>query len=392
VSDNGQDLARAVGERLRRARERAGVTQAAAAEQLSIARTAVVALEQGKRTARPEELVQLAQMYHATLEELLRPTPPSGQLVPQLRRSFERRHDAAQLEQAAQQLQALGEDYLELERLSAAPLPTRFPALADTTGLEGEQAAAFLAEDERHRLRLGDGPLPHLREVLENEVGLRVFALRLPNDVAGLFAFDPELGAVVAINTAQSFERQRMSLAHEFAHFLVARSRPEVTVLLSEYKRVPAGERFADTFARHFLLPERGVRRRFEAAKASGPGEVTPALIILQADYWRVSTQAMCLRLEDLGLIRGGAWEKLSARGFRPDQGRQLLGLGIPAADTELLPRRYRWLAVDLYRREQLSEGQLARFLRVDRLEARRIAQQLDQDRMLGREFEHEPG
>lgn len=380
MSTAGEELSRIVGERLKRARERRGLTQAAVADKLGLPRTGIVALEQGRRSARPEELVRLAELYAASLEELMRPTRPSGQLVPQLRTSYERRPEATEIERAAHELQRLADDYLELERLSRAPLPTRFPSLPDTGGLGPDRAAAHLADEERSRLRLGDGPLPHLREILETDVGLRVFALHLPWAVAGMFAFDAQLGAVVAINASHSFERQRMSLAHEYAHFLVSRNRPEVTVLLGEYKRVPAGERFADAFSRFFLLPESGVRRRFEAANASSPEPASPALIVLQADYWRVSVEAMWLRLEELGLVRAGSWERAKLRDFRPQEARQLLGLADRQGDSEMLPRRYRWLAVDLYERGDLSEGQLARFLRVERLEARRLARQLEKD------------
>jgi Zn-dependent peptidase ImmA (M78 family)/DNA-binding XRE family transcriptional regulator len=392
VSVNADEVARIVGERLKRARERKRLTQAAVAEELGLPRTGVVALEQGNRNARPDELVQLAHLYSTSLEELLRPTPPSGELVPQLRSSFERRPEAAEIEEAAHELQTLAEDYFELERLAGAPLPTRFPSLPDTASLGPERAAAHLADEERSRLRLGDGPLPHLREVLETDVGLRVFALRLPWMVAGMFAFDPQLGAVVAINASHSFERQRMSLAHEYAHFLVSRNRPEVTVLLEEYKRVPAGERFADSFSRYFLLPESGVRRRFEAAKASSPEPASAALIVLQADYWRVSVEAMWLRLEELGLVRAGSWERAQLRDFRPQEARQLLGLAPTPPDSEMLPRRYRWLSVDLYQRGELSEGQLARFLRTERLQARRITKQLEEDSTYGRNLADEPG
>jgi hypothetical protein len=42
-----------------------------------------------------------------------------------------------------------------------------------------------------------------------------------------------------------------------------------------------------------------------------------------------------------------------------------------------VLPIRYRYLAVEAYQRGDLSEGQLARMLRVDRLEARQTAIEL---------------
>ena len=52
-----------LGKRLRLARERAGVTQAQAADQIEVARTTLVAIESGKRRVRMEELRRLAQSY-----------------------------------------------------------------------------------------------------------------------------------------------------------------------------------------------------------------------------------------------------------------------------------------------------------------------------------------
>jgi hypothetical protein len=54
-----------------------------------------------------------------------------------------------------------------------------------------------------------------------------------------------------------------------------------------------------------------------------------------------------------------------------------LLGLPSHAEEEPLLPVRYLYLAVEAYQRAELSEGQFARYLRVDRLEARRIAAEL---------------
>jgi hypothetical protein len=50
-----------------------------------------------------------------------------------------------------------------------------------------------------------------------------------------------------------------------------------------------------------------------------------------------------------------------------------LLGLPGHAVDCDTLPDRYEYLAVHAYERGELSEGQLARFLRCDPVTAREI-------------------
>jgi len=58
-------------------------------------------------------------------------------------------------------------------------------------------------------------------------------------------------------------------------------------------------------------------------------------------------------------------------RGFKPEQARSALGLGSDSRQP-MLPLRYRQLALSAYEtKEQLTEGQLARKLRMDRVSAR---------------------
>jgi Zn-dependent peptidase ImmA (M78 family)/DNA-binding XRE family transcriptional regulator len=355
-------------ERLRRAREDRGLSQERVAEELSVARTTIVAIEAGERALRGEEVLKLADIYEEPLDALLREAPAPRQLAAQFRTAAGRWPEQAELRAAAAELQRLSEDYLELERITDSPLSISYPAprrLENT-----ERQAEGLAEEERRRLGLGDGPLPHLREVLENDVGLRIFAIQLPSKVGGLFGYDVELGACIAMNAKQPWERQRWSLAHEYAHFLTRRERAEVTVVLDHYKRVPGAERFADLFAKHILLPTAGVRRRWEAAAAGG---ATAGLLLQQADFWGVSFQAFVVRLEGLKLVRPGTYRSFSNRGFAVEEGRALLEIEPRSADERLLPRRYRLLALSAYADELISEERLARFLREDRLGARAL-------------------
>jgi hypothetical protein len=54
-----------------------------------------------------------------------------------------------------------------------------------------------------------------------------------------------------------------------------------------------------------------------------------------------------------------------------------MLELAALPPDQELLPLRYRYLAVEAYLEGGVSEGQFARLLRTDRTAARKLAQQL---------------
>ena len=82
---------RVLGANLRRAREARGMTQAEVAEQLGVARTTLVAIEQGSRRVRPEELVELASIYGREVSELLQERAPVPALGAELRSATRRR-------------------------------------------------------------------------------------------------------------------------------------------------------------------------------------------------------------------------------------------------------------------------------------------------------------
>jgi Zn-dependent peptidase ImmA (M78 family)/DNA-binding XRE family transcriptional regulator len=365
-----------LGARLRAARVAAGLTQQAAADALGVTRPLLVSVEKGAREARPEELLVLARLYSRSVYELVRPAPPLEAFGTQFRTALAAAPEAGQLQETVEELERLGDDYLELARLAGATLPRRYPPVTDITGLDPQQAAEDLASNERNRLGLGDGPVLSLRELLDEEVGVRVFAPQLPSHVAGAFVYAEPLGGTVAVNANHPYERQRWTLAHEYGHFLSARNRSEVTVL-RRWERVPAAERFADSFAAHFLMPRAGLHRRFHSLSRDRDGEVTAADLLQLAHSYRVSLQAMILRLEDLRLLPAGSFDGLRDLGFRPSEAEHLLGRPRPASDQILLPPRYRYLAAELYVRAEITEGQLARFLRLDRVNARRVVEEL---------------
>ncbi len=370
---------RVLGRRLRAARKARHLTQQQVAESLKLARTTITALEKGERRIRPNELIRLASLYGRSVSQLVGPREIREDFSVQFRAAVagaETRQAQNELEQAIQSFQGLCEDYLYLERLNGAPIRRSYPSQYSISGVSPEIAAEDVASSERNRLGIGDGPILNFREILEDDVGVRVFYTELPSRVAGLFAYTEELGGCIAVNSKHPEDRRRWSMAHEYGHFLASRFRSDVSILAT-YERVPAGERFADAFARCMLMPAVGLRRRFnEALRASG-GNVTVAEVYRLANYYSVSVPAMMLRMEELRLLPGGAWERLRDRGFTVREVQEELGLLARPHDDRLLPIRYELLAVHAFEEENLSEGELANLLRADRVSARRIVQRL---------------
>ena len=361
--------------RLRAARRAKRLTQQEVAEQLGVSRTTLVAIESGNRPLRFQELIDLAAVYERSVDQLLRPAPVPDDFVARFKASCVQALENDRVESGVALLQELADDYQEVERVAGAALPRPNPPEASIRGIDPVEAAESLAASERNRLGLGDGPVLELRKLLEADAGLRIFALDLPVGVAGLYISSPVLGACVAMNANHSLERQRWSLAHEYAHFLAHRSQPEVT-LRGDRQRASARERFAEAFAGNFLMPAAGLKRRFHMmsqARADGP---TPTDLHHLADLFQVSYEALARRLKSVGLIRRNAWRELSDAGALADVQQWPTPASQPA-DTELLPLRFRYLAVEAWIGAEITEGQAARLLRVDRTSARLIAARL---------------
>lgn len=369
------EIEKATLERLRSARKQRGLTQEDVATQLNMARTTVVAIEKGERPLRADELVRLAELYNIPVSELLRTAAPSSDFTVEFRLPPNRETLASEMDEAARLLQRLADDYVELESIAGAQMDqARFPPVIQPTG-KPETFGQSLAATERNRLGIGDAPVGRLRELLDSDVGLRTFSLRLPSPVAGLYIYSEAHGPCVAINADHPHERQRWSLAHEYAHFLTSRHRSEVTVLHS-YTRVPASERMADAFAESFLVPRSRLTRRFHDIQRAQGGIASADLLSL-ARYFDVSFQAIALALEDARLLPSGTWDRLSSQGFHPEEGRKMLDLGTIEPDQQLLPPRYERLAAQAYWAGAISEGELAAFLHVDRVSARRRVAEL---------------
>ncbi|MDP9363046.1 MAG: helix-turn-helix domain-containing protein [Chloroflexota bacterium] len=370
-----------IGERLAEARRARRLTQQQAAEELGVARTTITAMEKGERRPRPAELLRLAQLYGRRVGDLVRPGPPAGEpsFVVQFRATRAPVADTTDEERDAdiRRFQELCRDYVELERLVGAPLPRRYPDPYDVSGTSPERAAEEVASSERNRLGLGDGPIGDPWTLLETDVGLRIFAPPFEGRrIAGMFVYTEEYGGCIAVNGDHPEERRRWTLVHDYAHFLTDRHRPDIAVLQG-YRRVPEAERFADAFARFFLLPTSGLTRRFQAMRRAKNGPVTPADLLALSHLFGVSVQAMVWRLEELRLLPAGTWDKLHALGFKPAQARELAGLPPMEPARGALPLRYELLAVQAYDQGLLSEGELARYLRTDRVGARRRVEEL---------------
>ena len=363
-----------LGERLRTARVRAGLRQADAAARLDLVRTTLVAIEKGQRRVKSHELRELVSLYGSSVNALLRPTAVHVDLTPRFR-AMPEAAEATTVE-AAQLLTDLAAAEVELERLLMRPLRPNYPAERSIFPGNVHEQAEEAALEQRHRLGLGLAPIPDIVSLLELEVGARVFIHPLPSKISGLFAYEDELGACILLNRNHPRERRALTAGHEWGHLVSTRRQPDVA-----YRDRPPQSReetFATSFGLALLMPAIAVRRRFQDI-VQDAGRFSPRHLILMAHAFHVSPEAMCRRLEGLSLLPRGKWELLKERGFSGEVVRQVLG-DRPRGNEFVIPPRLWMLAVEAFRHELLSEGQLVQMLKMDRVEVREMLDALEAD------------
>jgi Zn-dependent peptidase ImmA (M78 family)/transcriptional regulator with XRE-family HTH domain len=368
-----------IGERLRIAREVANLKQGSAAEAINMSRTTLIAIEQGQRRVRVDELLKLSKIYGTSVNALMRSQAIHVDLTPKFRKLVGERDETGH--GASKVLADLAKAEVELENLlgvqRARNYPPERPLVPGNVVLQAEQDAFEL----RQRLGLGLSPVADIISLLELELGVRVYVRRLDSHVAGLFAYDEKVGACIMINARHPRERRTFTAAHELGHLVSTRREPDVLHDGSP-ERTPE-ERYCNAFARAFIMPPRALMQKFKEFTAGSP-RLTRRHIIVLAHFFNVSREAIVRRLEELKLTKPGSWDWFQDNGgITDDQVREVLGdlvLADSARAEAVQPTtlRLNMLASEAWRQGLLSEGQLMRLLHIDRVEIRHFLDKVE--------------
>lgn len=381
MADLNALTAQEIGRRLRLARESAKIRQDESAKVIGMSRPTLVSIEKGDRRIRIQELQALANHYGVSVNALLRREAVHTDLVPRFRRLRETEDDHTG--EAVKLLNDLVRAEVELENILGIERPKNYPPERGINTGDVINLAELHAQDLRNWLGLGAGPIADIFSLMELDLGIRLYQRRLSkgSKVDALFTFDQTLGACILLNANFPLERRIQSAAHELGHFVGTRQAPEV--LEANEKFQSREERYAHAFGRAFLTP----RKSFEAAwrQLTAGAEITRRPIIVQAHHFRISREACVRRLEELGLVKRGAWDKLKAHGgITLEQVREVLGETAskpdPAKSDADRPVSHRTslMAYTAWKRDLMSEGQLAELLIIKRLELRALLDQME--------------
>ena len=387
--------------RLREARESLNVTQDHVANSIGLPRTALVQIENGSRAVSSLELARLAHLYRRELTDFFAAELPQRDADPSLvlyRRLADELGDDPETKQQVQRCFDMCRDGIELEEILDRPQrvgPPFYQQPAPRSVMDAVLQGQAVAMQERSRLGLGDAPIPDMADLLNN-IGVWASGVQLPDWMSGLFLADPRFGVAVLVNFDHPRARKRFSYAHEFAHALMDRDLQ--TNVSKRDNSNDLREKRANAFAASFLMPEGGVKQFFRDLNKGQPSRIDTPMFDVAGDTWadaslrpvpgsqtigyqdvasladhfRVSYQAAVYRLKSIGLLSASETTELLEKDSEATEFMEFLGMfkadELPDEDKRKRDRelvaQVAQLAIEAYRREEISRGRLMEIAR----------------------------
>ena len=319
-----QDLA----DRLKRAREDAGLTQQQVADWLEVRRPAIAEIENGDRAVKSSELVRLAALYGRSISWIVEGELHAEDKIAAALFRADTDDDPA-LHREAASLAKRCAVVFDLERKLKAEVGSRAPEYADGTALNDWSQAMYhgkrVAYQERARLGIGDhAPLRDPWGVVE-DAGVRVFPLGLGDDHAidGIFTRSAAGQACVGVNVGKWVFRQVFTVVHEYGHALMDADLSGEACATNrgwsqKGSRYANRERRANQFAAVFLVPREAVLWFLESRGKLTGGPRRPRAAGLSAvelvraqDHFGASGDMILWRLQNERLIDAAERKRL---------------------------------------------------------------------------------
>jgi Zn-dependent peptidase ImmA (M78 family)/DNA-binding XRE family transcriptional regulator len=359
-----ENESRIIPQQLKQARESLGLSIDDVASQLGFNGIELFKWELGEQEPPIEMLWKLAGLYQRSTDYFLRPT---SRLPEELHFRLTNQNIIDKLPRQTREtivrFDELCRNEVELEKLLNQTVKPKIERITSDITPDG------LALEERRRLQLADKPIRDLRKLL-SKLGVHIFLLPIvEKELSGLSWWHSEYGPCILVNAYDEPRgRRAFTMAHEYCH-LVRSNPPSICDLKLD---IPE-ERYANTFASHFLIPANDVIIQFQQfVGMSGTLPDYKQLGILAGRY-SVSLEALSWRLESLELIPKGSTERYIVEwSSKPSHYRGAKG---PRWKRQL-GEKYFSLALNAHTKGQISLGKLARYLGVDVRTASNISQE----------------
>lgn len=287
-----------IGERIKLARKRAGLSLRDLAERLDglVSAQAIGKYERGEMTPSSPVLIALSKALGVSVSYMMSPQQVELGGVEFRTHSSTSAKDRARVET---EVLEWVERYLQIDAILELNSSQWKSPKGTPRRLKDADEAEKLADELRDTWCLGTDPIPNMTELLE-EKGIKVLIADLPERVSGFTCLVRRLGKsdeipVVVVNRKVSLERRRLTLAHELAHRVIASDSTNERLL----------EKWCNRFAGAFLMPQDHLEREIGSRRrAVGYREVMDLKRL-----YRVSATALLVRMNQIGALSDSALE-----------------------------------------------------------------------------------
>jgi Zn-dependent peptidase ImmA (M78 family)/transcriptional regulator with XRE-family HTH domain len=284
---DSSDWPQVIPERIREAREAAGLTREALADALGITFQAVAQYEIGQNGPGPEVMAKIIGLTGQPPGFFCASRPAARDFGVPFWRSLARMSRADRL-RIARRLEWSADIVAYIERFIELP-KVKLPAVSIPVGAMSVDSLEIAAELVREAWGLGSVPIEYLAPTLESNGIILIKETVRCADMDAVSRWQAGRPYILLSAEKNSLPRENFDLAHELGH-VICHSHVEVNS-----ENLAAIEKQADYFAGALLLPRR-----------SFPQEVISTSVNYFLELkarWRVSVQAMVYRCKDLGLL-----------------------------------------------------------------------------------------
>jgi Zn-dependent peptidase ImmA (M78 family)/DNA-binding XRE family transcriptional regulator len=346
--------------RLKKARESAGLTLGEAATRLGFANYQTLSnIEKGARDVKASELALFARTYFFNLNALLmgddQPQSAMHLLWRKAPTGERRKEIEAYIKNRFEQYRLI-ERLLEIDTDINSRLPNVKPADI-STNIKIDELAFNISK----LLNLGSRPAPSLQRVMEQNLQIKILFVELSDFGSAAATVHPELGAAIIVNNEEAPWRINFTLAHELFHIITwdALSPAEMENNEQFFAEI---EKKADRFASALLLPETEIRQ--ELAKRIKEQKLPCSDIVDVAREFGVSTSALLYRMANLRFM---PWEKANDLSKNDELMKIDHRIRKDSMNEVPVSERFILLAVKCLRKGLISRGKFSEIIGIDR-------------------------
>lgn len=155
---------------------------------------------------------------------------------------------------------------------------------------------------------LGNDEIPVDVKLIARKLKVSIGETELPDETSGVIQKVEGGNSTILVNHTHAKVRQRFTIAHELGHFVLSTKSGifvDKKIFFRDSRCMPASdleEIEANIFAAELLMPTHYVKRELDRIVKNGLIDIEDNIIAPLAEKFEVSTIAMSIKLQNMGL------------------------------------------------------------------------------------------